>query len=187
MIYGVGINDADYDVTKVVGGVRICCPFYRKWTNMIRRVYSKSSGMKTYSECHVCDDWLTFSNFKSWMITQDWEGKELDKDLLVKGNKVYSPETCVMVSRQVNQFITGDRKSKNGFPSGVSFHKKSGKYRASCGDLSGKHKHIGLFETIEDARSSYLETKNKLAYKLSKDQSGIVSDSLIKYYNVEVE
>lgn len=51
------------------------------------------------SGCSVCEEWLTFSNFKRWMEQQDYEGKALDKDLLVSQNKTYSSETCVFVPR----------------------------------------------------------------------------------------
>ena len=116
LVCGVGINDADYKVElkRVVGRVNgkpireidWICPFYYKWRNMLVRGYSRKlkDRHKTYEECYVCEEWLRFSNFKAWMEQQDWEGKQLDKDLLVIGNKLYSPSTCCFVSRQVNSF-----------------------------------------------------------------------------------
>ena len=74
---------------------------------MLQRCYSESHLVRqpTYKGCSVCEEWLTFSNFKSWMEQQDWEGKQLDKDLLVYKNKIYSPETCVFVSSVINSFF----------------------------------------------------------------------------------
>lgn len=94
LVYGVGVDDLDYPKKKLLpNGKYSFCPYYQRWRGMIRRCYSKAQLGKNpnYEGCTVCDEWLTFSNFKSWMEKQDWEGKELDKDLLVRGNKVYSP------------------------------------------------------------------------------------------------
>lgn len=101
-VQGVGIMDADYivDVREywVENGKRKSrlvwsCPFHRKWSDMLVRCYSpkRLEYRQSYAGCYVCDEWLTFSNFKSWMEKQDWEGKHLDKDLLQTGSKVYSP------------------------------------------------------------------------------------------------
>jgi hypothetical protein len=95
-LFGVALNDADYPVVKhglVNGKVRITwrCPYYTRWYGMIRRCYQDKFTSRNikYSECSVCDEWLTFMNFKVWMHNQDWKGKELDKDLICIGNKVY--------------------------------------------------------------------------------------------------
>ena len=67
----------------------------------------------TYKGCSVSEEWLRFSNFKRWMEKQDWDGKQLDKDILFEGNKVYSAETCVFVTSVVNSF-TSDSGAKRG-------------------------------------------------------------------------
>lgn len=104
LIYGVGVNDSDYKVNPTVKGKRVKCPFYMKWRNMIARCYSSAYHKikPSYKGCVVCSEWLSFSNFKSWMIKQDWKGKQLDKDIVKLGNKEYSPSTCVFVSNSVN-------------------------------------------------------------------------------------
>ena len=118
LVCGVGINNADYVVTvyETIGyengkqkrRVVWRCPFYSRWNDMLARCYTTSYKQRfpTYEGCYVCKEWLIFSNFKAWMEKQDWEGKELDKDLLVSRNKVYSPETCVFVDKRVNLFLT---------------------------------------------------------------------------------
>jgi hypothetical protein len=81
------------------------CPYYRKWFNMIRRCYDTNYLYRhTYQDVSVCDDWLTFSNFRSWMMGQDWENKALDKDLLGDG-KLYSPNTCCFLPQSINNFL----------------------------------------------------------------------------------
>ena len=100
------------------------CPYYTKWMSMLKRCYSENSltTNPTYKGCSVCDEWLTFSNFRRWMETQDWEGKALDKDLLVYKNKVYSPETCCFISSKLNTFLVKSDKIRGDYPLGVSLH-----------------------------------------------------------------
>ena len=126
LVHGVGINDADYitNVTEFVVGndgkrrqrVVWRCPFYQKWKGMLERSYSEKFKSKwtTYKDVTVCKEWHLFSNFKSWMETQDWGGKQLDKDVLLQGNKIYCPHACVFVSRQVNMFLLGSDSSRGG-------------------------------------------------------------------------
>jgi hypothetical protein len=99
-VYGVGINDADYITIYKSNGSTLTCPFYRRWKNMLSRCYDKKylERNKTYKDCSVCKEWLTFSNFKAWMIKQDWRGNHLDKDITSQGNKVYSPNLCLFVT-----------------------------------------------------------------------------------------
>ena len=100
IVYGVGINDADYQVSK--GSWR--CPFYKHWKNMLARCYSPAfqRNQPLYVGCTVDPRWHRFSHFRSWMETQDWEGKQLDKDRKVLGNKVYGPDTCLWLTRKEN-------------------------------------------------------------------------------------
>lgn len=104
LIYGVALNDSWYNVNYKSVGVTFSCPYYTRWVAMLRRCYSSSYKAKktTYRDCSCCDDWLVFSVFRSWMEQQDWEGKELDKDIRVRGNKLYSPTTCLFVSTKDN-------------------------------------------------------------------------------------
>lgn len=116
LVYGVGLNDANYQTafTAASGSKRIVvwrCPYYQKWVNMLERVYG--SNRVAYAGVSVCEEWLTFSNFRSWMEKQDWEGKELDKDIL--GASVYGPETCIFVHKTVNMLsIVGKARQDKG-------------------------------------------------------------------------
>ena len=97
LVQGVGVNDADYTVCiKRNNKIIWRCPFYIKWRNMIERCYSPlwHKRYPSYIGCSVCPEWRYFSKFRFWMSTQKWKGMELDKDILVKGNRVYSPDTC---------------------------------------------------------------------------------------------
>lgn len=191
LIFGIGINDADYKLyerIKVNGKVITiwACPFYSTWKNMLKRCYHPQTikSNMTYIDCSVTSEWLTFSNFKTWMETQDWEGKQLDKDLLVVGNRIYSPDACVFLDHQVNCFIIESPLIQGSLPIGVDFHKSTGKYRARCKSInSGESIYLGLFETPEDAHEAWLAFKLKQAYILASSQADArVADALISRY-----
>jgi len=79
-------------------------PQYKRWVSMLQRCYTPHVNQTTYDDCYVCDEWAYLSNFSAWMGEQDWEGKQLDKDLLGDTYK-YSPENCCFISRELNCLI----------------------------------------------------------------------------------
>ncbi len=183
--YGVARNDSDYKVTenRIVNGKRVQtwkCPFYQKWSDMVARCYDVNLHHRypSYVGCSVCEDWLTFSKFKAWMETQDWEGKQLDKDILCPGNKVYSPETCVFVSKELNLFM------KIGEGDNIKY---KGKYRCYAPDINGERSYMGAFDTREEAVKVYLRCKKERAIFLCsslKDQR-LVSAILYRFKYIE--
>lgn len=168
-ILGVGINDANYMVCQKINGKQFKCPYYKTWSSMLRRCYCDKCHKEypTYKECSVCDEWLTFSNFKNWMEKQDWQGKELDKDLLIQGNKVYSEDTCLFVCNKVNLLINNNKSQRGGYPQGVCWHKASSKVRAQC-RVGNKKIHIGIFETAHEAYQAYKEFKYKVIKEVAE-------------------
>ena len=172
LVFGFGANDADYVIEPMLNGKQVRCLFYRTWTSMLRRCYSEAHLKKypTYIGCSVCDEWLTFSNFKKWMETKDFEGKHLDKDLKVLGNKVYSLNTCMFVSPAINKLLN-DHAAKMGlYPQGVYFFKGREKYRAQI-RFKGKSKHLGLYTTIKAAELAYLTAKHEIVKQAAKDET----------------
>lgn len=196
LVYGVGINDADYVVRvyETIGYVNgrqkqklvWACPYYRKWQDMIGRCYSDNYRDKypTYNGCSVSEEWLTFSNFKRWMEKQDWEGKQLDKDLLIVGNRVYCEDACVFVKGSLNKFLTDSRASRGEWPIGVHWDKSSGKFKAQCGNpITNKREHLGLFTCHQEAHYAWLKRKLELAHLLAEEQTDErVSNALIERY-----
>lgn len=161
LLYNKGINDAKYCVHFVVGGKLYRCPYYTKWQNMIRRCLSDKYKEKYphYSDCSVCDEWLIFSIFKQWMEEQDWHGKQLDKDIINPGNKIYSPKNCAFVSQDLNKLLTNHKRARGEFPQGVDL---SGElYRAQI-SINGKFVHIGRYETTEEAERAYIIRKTDI-------------------------
>lgn len=174
LVFGIGINDADYVVCPIVNGKAVWCRFYRTWVNMLKRCYSEKyqARQPTYIGCSVCDEWLTFSNFKKWMEKQDWEGNQLDKDLLTNGNKVYSPETCVFVDKVTNLFTTDHGAARGEWPIGVYFNKRGGKFQAYCNNpFIKKREHLGFFACPNQAHLTWKKRKHELACQLADLQT----------------
>ena len=175
LVFGVGINDAEYHTQKhiQVNGRNVLvwrCPFYETWYQMLRRCYSKILHQKrpSYRDCQTCDEWLLFSNFKKWMETQDWRGKHLDKDLLVEGNKVYSPETSLFVDAIVNTFIIDRSLDRGDYMLGVHLDKRSGKFAARCNNpFTGKREWLGRFTDELEGHLAWKARKHELACQLA--------------------
>jgi hypothetical protein len=195
LVHGVGLNDATYQLQykvtvgrkpngKIIQKLLWVCPFYDKWQHILRRCYSELSLSKDpqYKGCRVCDEWLVFSNFRSWMETQDWEGKELDKDLLGNG-KLYSPETCCFLTNGVNKFMTDRRNYRGEFLLGVHQKKPTHRFSANCNNLSGKSEYLGRFETELEAHKAWQAKKHEYACQLAElQEDNRVADALRQRY-----
>lgn len=169
-VNGVGVNDSpDYREKKAGGGYRMT-KIYNTWTAMLSRCYSENfqSKFPTYRGCSVAEEWHKFSNFQDWMRGQDWQGKDLDKDIIKPGNKVYSPETCCFVSKEVNYLLLNPRKPNCPLPIGVyPILKRFG----SRLRIKGACVHIGVYDTPEEASIAYLKTKSKHVAKIADMQT----------------
>lgn len=196
LVFGVGVNDSDYVTQKnetigYVAGKRKqkvvwICPYYSAWKDMLKRCYYSKFQEKntTYKGCSVSDDWLTFSVFKNWMEEQDFEGKQLDKDLLFEGNKVYSDETCVFVTRGVNMFTTDSGASRGEWLIGVSWNKEKNKFKSECSNpFTKKREYLGYFTSELEAHKAWLKRKLELSYELAAIQTDErVAKALIDRY-----
>lgn len=179
LVHGIGHNDADYPVTtyEVIDGKLKqlqMCHFYRAWKRMIARCYSLKFQAKfpTYRGCSVTQEWHSFVAFRAWMLTQPWEGSELDKDILVPGNKVYSPDTCIFVPSHLNMFMTDRAAARGEWPIGVSWQKSAGKYKAYCRNpFTGKQEHLGLFSDPDNAHEAWRKRKHEHACRYADIQS----------------
>lgn len=196
LVCGVGINDSDYKLHRfelIDGSYRRIwiCPFYQAWRDMLTRCYSDNyqSRKPTYKGCSVSEKWHVFSNFKEWMESQEWEGLCLDKDLLFHGNKVYGPDTCIFISKALNNFLGDCRKARGEYPIGVSWHKRTASFRSDCmNPFTGRKESLGHFESAAMAHEAWRRRKHQLACAyadIQEDQR--VADALRKRYAAKVE
>ena len=199
LVYGVGVNDLPYrtQVYEYVtenGGKRIqksvfLCKYYAAWKSMLKRCYSKKylEINPSYIGTSVCREWLYVTAFKKWMEKQDWHGKCLDKDIIVPGNRLYSPDTCAFVLQATNKFVTARDASRGEYPVGVDLFTRTGKYRAYCGNpFTGKQEHLGYFSTPEEAHEAWRERKHELAQLVAARESDPrVVEALKKRYSFE--
>lgn len=185
LVAGVGINDANYPVSKLINGKTIYCPFFAKWRDMLRRCYSAEYHKRNpqYKECFVCEEWLTFSEFKGWMKKQDWVSRHLDKDIKVPGNKIYSPDTCMFVLPRVNKFFNFSER-KNGLEAGI-LKTKSGKFSVSITSFkTGRRRQVGTFCSYKDALSNLIKEKIIECKEVAKLESEPeIIESILNYYN----
>lgn len=184
LVHGVGIYDGNY--TFLDG--KQYRP-YSMWSDMIRRCYSKTESDKnknsSYLDCTVCEDWLTFSNFEQWVITQpDYLSKQLDKDLLVFGNKVYSPETCVLISKKLNTFLTDLRKNNKEFI-GSHPYPKGNRARAYISNpITNQREYLGSFASEHEAHVAWKKRKLELGLELvALEQDTRLIEAITERYN----
>ena len=155
LVYGVGTKGDD--VSRING--KTTKP-YQTWGGMLERCYSKRCQKlhPTYIDCTVCATWLYFPTFKKWFGENYEDGWELDKDLLVTGNKIYSPDNCIFVPHQLNLLFNDNGRARGEFPLGVSFNKKAGKFQTYV-TIDGRPQHLGLFDDPNEAHKTYLVAK----------------------------
>lgn len=119
------------------------------------------------------------------METRDWQDKQLDKDLLNEGNKIYSRETCVFVSGMVNNFTTDSGAARGELPIGVCWDKEKNKFKSKCSNpFTKKIEHLGYFMCEQEAHQAWLKWKLELAYELAAIQTDPqVAEALISRYS----
>lgn len=177
LVCGIGINNADYKVskkTRIEGGLYKYekCPHYDRWSSMISRCYSaeRLKKSKAYRDCSVCDDWLYFMKFKAWMENQDFTGKHIDKDILIEGNRVYSPEACLFVDPSINLFMSKRVSLRGDCPLGVTYNQDRGKF---CSKIRRGKKtiNLGRYHNQMDAHRAWQRAKVIHAMDLIESQS----------------
>lgn len=189
LLHGVGKNDSITQVWTTQSGVRVICPFYRAWKSMLERCYSRKfqERKQCYLGCSVDPAWLTFSSFRDWMKSKPWDGNQLDKDLLVYGNKVYGPNTCVFISSALNNFLTDYVTKGRTVPSGVAWHNIALKYMARIRNpFTRKTEHLGLFLDPREAHEAWRKRKHDFAmiYADQQDDKKIAEALRSRYFHV---
>ena len=170
---------------------------YVVWMHMLERCYSDECQKKhqTYKARYVCEEWLNYSDFKKWYDDNYYEIDEermcLDKDILVKGNKIYSPNTCVFVPNNINILFIKRNKARGKYPIGVCKPNNSNKFKAQCSIFyNGKcqPKGLGYYNTPEEAFNTYKEFKEKYIKQVADEYKDKIPNKLYEaMYNYKVE
>lgn len=190
VIQGKGINDVVWPVYTKVGGKYITEPSYVCFKNMYKRCYHKSEHEyhPLYLGCEVSDEWINYSVFHEWFKDRYKPGYQLDKDILIPGNKIYSPETCVMIPQSLNKFITDRVSARGEWPLGVYLHRPTGKFRAQCSNpFNNKREHIGLFIDAHEAHLAWKRRKHELACQYADQlQDDLLAEALRSKYRGDI-
>ena len=163
-VYGVGILGTKYP-SKVSG---VTTKEYVPWCSMLKRCYSDSYKKKnpTYKDCEVSENFKSYEYFYEWCHKQVGFGNDgngnpfhLDKDLLVKGNKVYSENTCVFIPSEINSLLIKREALRGEYLIGVYWSKTNKAFKARVCKNKGKSEHLGYFKTEIEAFNTYKQAK----------------------------
>ena len=190
IIQGIGINDFDAKVTENRKNLKE----YRLWTSMLQRCYSPNIHEKRvhYADCMVSENFKSYSYFYEWCQKQigfDKDNYQLDKDIMIRGNKLYSEDTCCFVPRDINVLFTNRKALRGKYLIGASLQKRTGRFQASCKDGTGKLKYLGIFPTQEQAFEAYKAFKESIVKRLANEYNGLIDDRVyhaLMNYTVEI-
>ena len=159
-VRGVGVIGDKYPIT--INSVQT--KEYVLWKHMLQRCYSDDFKKErpTYEGCQVSENFKSYEYFYEWCHEQVGFGNEgfhLDKDLLVKGNKVYSESTCVFIPREINSLLIKSTASRGEHLIGVSWDNTSKAFKAMVNKNKGKQEYLGLFKTEVEAFNAYKQAK----------------------------
>ena len=167
---------------------------YQTWVDMLKRAYTEKKGRCNYFGVTVCEEWHNFQSFAKWCHSQDFfnikdkKGKryDLDKDILVKGNKIYSPETCCFVPSEINCLFIRNKRFRGKYPIGVT---KIGKYfTARLSKGFGNRVLLGTFKTELEAFSAYKKAKEVYLKELAeKYRNKVCYKTYLTLINYEVD
>lgn len=166
---------------------------YTCWHNILIRCFDLKYKEKypTYKDASIVDEWLDFQTFAKWYYDNIYyvpnERMEIDKDILIKNNKVYSPDSCVFVPRRINSLLINNKSIRGEYPVGVDMHR--GRLRARCNTLNGSV-FIGHFSSPETAFNAYKKFKENYIKQVAEEYKDKIPEKLYKAlcnFKVEVD
>ena len=189
-VCGVGVLGAKYPST--INGVKT--KEYMLWTHMLQRCYSDALKKKypTYEGCEASENFKYYEYFYEWCHSQIGFGNEgwhLDKDLLIKGNKVYSEDTCVFIPHEINQILVKRESSRGEYLIGVCWCNTKKAFKARVNKNKGKSEHLGFFNTEIEAFNAYKVAKESFVKEQAEKWKGKIDDRAYKAlmnYQVEI-
>ena len=133
---------------------------YNKWSAMLQRCYDleyQDERNPTYKGCSVSEEWMCFQNYAKdyYEMLGNNSTWDLDKDILIRGNKIYSRETCVALPRELNVLTVGSDAARGEYPKGVCWKTAQQKFHAYCSNGTGKQIHLGYYDDSYIAWTKY--------------------------------
>ena len=165
---------------------------YLKWKRIIDRCRNDKNrkySEESYMDCTICEDWKNFQEFADWYYNNlyDFNGVLcVDKDILVHGNTIYSPKTCLIVPERINLLFIKEKARRGNLPIGVQYSSNGEKYSAWL-SLSGKDrcKYLGTYNTVDEAFSVYKNKKEEFIKRIANEYKSIIPkvvyDALCNY------
>ena len=193
-VYGIGILGTKYPSAIVGRNTKE----YELWCNMLERCYSDASKKRnpTYIGCEVSDNFKSYEYFYEWCHSQIGFGVEgngnpfqLDKDLLTKGNKVYSENSCVFIPQEINSLLVKRESSRGNHLIGVSWSKTNKAFMAQVSKNKGKSEHLGFFNTEIEAFNAYKVAKEAFIKEQAEKWESQIDDrayNALMNYTVEI-
>ena len=189
-VFGVGIFGTKYPST--INGRNI--KEYVLWQRMLERCYSDGFKKKnpTYIDCEVSENFKSYEYFYEWCYKQIGfcvGGFELDKDLLLKGNKVYSENTCIFIPAEINLLLIKRDASRGEHLIGVSWCKRDKAFVAQVSRNKGKPERLGYFKTEIEAFNTYKKAKEVFVKEVAekwKSQIDQRAYNALMNYQVEI-
>lgn len=149
---------------------------FNVWQGMLSRCYAPS-GNESYKDCEVCEEWQCYTTFKGWYENQQHHTLyQIDKDLLFRGNRTYSPETCVLLPKAINVALQGNRKNRGAYPTGVYYKKRNKNFTAQIAYGDSVPKHLGSFKTWQEAEVVYLRAKEGRIRAMAEEYKEVICE-----------
>lgn len=190
LVSGLGVKGTKYPMS--VGKIQI--REYKLWVGLLQRCSEKYKATRPAYNDVICSE-----NFKSYTFFYEWCHKQvgfnnkdsngsyfqIDKDILVKGNKLYSEDTCCFVPRRINTLLITKKSCRGKYPIGVYFSTQDCKFRAACSTGVNRQVSLGYFDTQEDAFQAYKTYKEALIKQVAEEYKGqickMVFERLLNY------
>ena len=195
-VFGVGVLGTKY-LSKIDG---VKTKEYMLWSGMLKRCYSNTNvcdasnnKYPTYIDCEVSNKFKSYEYFYEWCNKQigfGSEGWQLDKDLLIKGNKIYSEDSCVFLPQEINQILVKRTASRGEYLIGVHWHNASKAFVAQVGKSKGKQEWLGVFKTEIEAFNTYKVAKEAFVKEQANKWKGKIDDrayEALMNYEVSVD
>ena len=189
-VYGVGYLGSNLELKSTYNGKK--CNIYTQWKNMIERCYNEKFHQRqpTYEGCTVSDEFKDYSKWREWYDKYPYkqDGWHLDKDLLVKGNKVYSEDSCVFLPKEINSVLTKRTALRGEYLIGVCWHNTNKAFVAKVNKNKGNPEWLGSFNTEIEAFNAYKQSKESYIKELADKYKDILDPRAYEaLYNYTVD